>query len=135
VDGRAAIRHYVVAADAAGLERSTFRLIDGSIACQLTLKGVRGEPLAGGFGEFSQVIERAQIAAAAEMLGIMSLLFDSTLEYVRNRRPVWSARWDRSRSSSIAWSICTSTFELSRSQLLPRRTASPEWSAREPSPV
>jgi alkylation response protein AidB-like acyl-CoA dehydrogenase len=115
-DGRADIRHYVVAADATGLERKTFRLVDGSVASQLTLRGVRGEPLAGGFEQFSQVVERAQIAAAAEMLGIMSLLFDSTLEYVRNRRqfgaPLGSFQVIQHRMVDLYVML-----ELSRSQL------------------
>jgi alkylation response protein AidB-like acyl-CoA dehydrogenase len=115
-DGRGDLRHYLVAADADRLERRTFRLVDGSVASQLTLNGVRGEPLEGGFERFVQVVERAQIAAGAEMLGIMSFLFDTTLEYVRNRRqfgaPLGSFQVIQHRMVDLYVSL-----ELSRSQL------------------
>jgi alkylation response protein AidB-like acyl-CoA dehydrogenase len=115
-EGRAALRHYLVPADAQGLERRTFRLVDGSVASQLTLRGVRGEPLEGRFEQFVRVVERAQVAAGAEMLGIMSFLFDTTLEYVRNRRqfgaPLGSFQVIQHRMADLYVAL-----ELSRSQL------------------
>jgi alkylation response protein AidB-like acyl-CoA dehydrogenase len=115
-DGRDALRYYLVRADSEGLERRTFRLVDGSVASQLTLDGTPGEPLEGGFERFIQVVERAQIAAGAEMLGTMSFLFDTTLEYVRNRRqfgaPLGSFQVIQHRMADLYVAL-----ELSRSQL------------------
>ena len=85
-DGPGGIRLYLVAADAPGLKRRGFRLADGSAASSLRLDGAVGERLDGGYPDLSAAVQASQIAAGAEMLGIMSMLFDATLEYVRTRR-------------------------------------------------
>lgn len=77
---------YLVQAGASGVERREFRLIDGSVACTLALRGAPAEKLPGGLAEFEQVADRARIGACAEMLGIMSRLLEGTLEHVRTRR-------------------------------------------------
>ena len=76
---------YLVEADAPGIERRDLRLVDGSVACTLALRGVRGEKLPGGLAELECAADQARIAACAEMIGIMSRLLDATLEHVRNR--------------------------------------------------
>jgi alkylation response protein AidB-like acyl-CoA dehydrogenase len=90
-DGPAGIRLYLAAADAPGLQRRGFRLADGSAACCLVLDGAIGEQLDGDFRCLSAAVQASQIAAGAEMLGIMSMLFDATLEYVRTRRQFGAA--------------------------------------------
>jgi alkylation response protein AidB-like acyl-CoA dehydrogenase len=115
-EGPAAIRFYLVEGDAAGVERKSFRLVDGSVAVQLTLREAQGDPLEGGIDRLTEAVERAQIAAGAEMLGLMSRLFDSTLEHVRNRRqfgaPLASFQVIQHRMVDLYVSL-----ELSRSQL------------------
>jgi alkylation response protein AidB-like acyl-CoA dehydrogenase len=83
----AGIEFHLVSPTAAGLERRDFRLIDGSVASAI---GFRGTPatqrLPGGFEEFAAVADTVRIAAGAEMIGIMSTLFQSTIDYLRARR-------------------------------------------------
>jgi alkylation response protein AidB-like acyl-CoA dehydrogenase len=76
---------YLIKPDAKGLERRELRLVDGSVACALTMRDAVGERLPGGHDLFEQVADEVRIAAAAEMLGIMSRLFDTTLEHARTR--------------------------------------------------
>jgi len=81
------IGFYLVMPHAAGLQRDDFRLSDGSVASAITLRNaVANEKLAGGFEAFETLIDEARIAACAEMTGIMSTLFQSTLEYLQSRR-------------------------------------------------
>ena len=80
------IGFYLVDAASSGVERREFRLIDGSVACTLALRGAPAEKLPGGLAEFEQVADQARIGACAEMLGIMSRLLDATLDHVRTRR-------------------------------------------------
>lgn len=83
------IGFFIVPFDAVGLERRRYRLVDGSSAFELRLHDVSVPPsaaLARSFDAFSRVVETATLAASAEMLGIMNLLFDATLDYVRTRK-------------------------------------------------
>ena len=66
---------WLVAADALGLDRRTYRLADGSVSAELR----------GGLAALLPVVATARLAAAAEMLGLMTLLFDTTLAYVKTR--------------------------------------------------
>ncbi len=77
---------FLVAADASGLQRRDYRLVDGSVACELAFDGVAAERMDGGLDALAVVIARARLAASAEMVGIMGLLFDTTLDYVRQRQ-------------------------------------------------
>jgi len=86
-EGSAGIRFHVVARDAPGLEIVPFRIADGSVAASLTLRGVRpGETLSADWSAFLRATDDARIAAGAEMLGVMSSLFDATLDHVRTRK-------------------------------------------------
>jgi len=81
------IRFYLVSPTAAGIERRDFRLVDGSCASTIRFQGVSaGERLPGGYADFAAAIDTARFAAGAEMIGIMSTLFESTLEYLRSRQ-------------------------------------------------
>ncbi len=74
---------YLVSADAAELERRNYRLADGSVAAELVLRGVTGQRLN---ANLADVIPMARLAAAAEMLGLMGLLLDQTLAYLKTRQ-------------------------------------------------
>lgn len=85
-DGPEGIGFFLVASKDTGIERRDFRLADGSSASVLHLRDVAAERMPGGFETFSRCVDLARLAAGAEMLGIMSTLFDSTLEYLRSRK-------------------------------------------------
>jgi alkylation response protein AidB-like acyl-CoA dehydrogenase len=115
-EGGSGVRFYLVEARAAGVERRAFRLTDGSVAVELRLHDAAGESLDGGLDRLESVVERASVAAGAEMLGLMTRLFDSTLEHVRNRRqfgaPLATFQVIQHRMVDLYVSL-----ELSRSQL------------------
>jgi alkylation response protein AidB-like acyl-CoA dehydrogenase len=81
------IGFYLVSPEAAGIERRDFRLADGSCASSIRFRNVvAGERLRGNYPEFCAAIDSARLATGAEMLGIMTTLFESTVDYLRNRR-------------------------------------------------
>ena len=82
------IGFWLVPGAAENLDRRLYRIADGSVAAELVLRGVEvlpGARLAGGFEALGPVVATARAAAAAEMLGLMTLLFDATLAYVKTR--------------------------------------------------
>jgi alkylation response protein AidB-like acyl-CoA dehydrogenase len=80
------IGFYLVSPAAAGLERRDYRLADGSHASSIRFRGVSAvERLPGGYAQFARAIDAARFAAGAEMIGIMSTLFASTVDYLRSR--------------------------------------------------
>jgi alkylation response protein AidB-like acyl-CoA dehydrogenase len=109
---------WLVAADAPGLDRHAYRLTDGSIACELRLHGVtQATRLDGGGAALLAAFDEARLAACAEMVGIMAMLFDATLEHVRTRKqfgvPIGSFQAIQHRMADLYLSL-----EQSRSQLL-----------------
>ncbi len=85
---RAGIGFWLVAADAPGVDRRTYRLADGSVAAEIALRGVEVDAAAqlpGDLDSLTPIVATARLAAAAEMLGLMTLLFDTTLAYVKTR--------------------------------------------------
>lgn len=79
---------FFVPADAAGLARSDWRMVDGSTAVSLVLDGVAiglDHQLVGGATEMAQMEIIANLARTAEALGIMERLFTETLDYLRTR--------------------------------------------------
>jgi alkylation response protein AidB-like acyl-CoA dehydrogenase len=85
-DGADGLSLWLVAADAAGLARHAYRLVDGSVALELQLHDVAAERLDGGAEALLACFEEARLAACAEMVGIMATMFDATLEHLRTRR-------------------------------------------------
>jgi alkylation response protein AidB-like acyl-CoA dehydrogenase len=82
------IGFWLVPGAAEAMDRRSYRIADGSVAAELVLRGVEvlpGARLAGGFEALGPVVATARAAAAAEMLGLMTLLFDATLAYVKTR--------------------------------------------------
>jgi alkylation response protein AidB-like acyl-CoA dehydrogenase len=82
----------LVPADAAGVERTAYRMMDGQVVANITFTDVR-VPVADivgeageGYAVMSPVITRANVALAAEALGIMGQLNAKTLEYTKTRK-------------------------------------------------
>ncbi|MFL6606569.1 MAG: acyl-CoA dehydrogenase family protein [Steroidobacteraceae bacterium] len=85
--GSACIAFYLVAPTSPGIERRDFNLIDGSKASALRFRGApTAGRLPGGLLEFSAVVDLARLAAGAEMVGVMSTLFEATVEYLKTRQ-------------------------------------------------
>ncbi len=85
---RDGIGFWIIPANAPGVDRRSYRLADGSVAAEIALRGVEvdaGAQLPGGLEILAPVVATARLAAAAEMLGLMTLLFDNTLAYVKTR--------------------------------------------------
>jgi len=81
------IGFYLVSPEEVGIERRDFRLADGTSASAVHFRGTLArERLPGGFEAFSKCVDFARLAAGAEMIGIMSTLFDSTVDYLRARK-------------------------------------------------
>lgn len=80
-----------VAADATGIERRNFALVDAHHAADLQLNNVRVEGVAvlgevgQGFDTMQNVIDEATLAVCAEASGIMRAMHDKTVEYSKNR--------------------------------------------------
>jgi alkylation response protein AidB-like acyl-CoA dehydrogenase len=85
--GAEGIQFQLVERGAPGLEIRPFRIADGSVAAMLTLNDVRAtDALGADFDVLSRCLDETRVAAGAEMLGIMSSLFEATLDYVRTRK-------------------------------------------------
>tara|TARA_R110001599_G_scaffold145321_1_gene327696 strand:- start:165682 stop:166818 length:1137 start_codon:yes stop_codon:yes gene_type:complete len=83
---------FLLPMDAAGLEKISYRMMDGQRVANLTLQDVAvpagnlvGE-LDGGFRLIEAVVVEANMALAAEALGIMEQLNSKTLEYTKTRK-------------------------------------------------
>lgn len=79
---------FLVAADAPGLHRRSYRVVDGNEAAEVRLLGceVPAEArLALDWEEVEAALATARLVAAAEMAGLAQRLFDDTLNYVRQR--------------------------------------------------
>ncbi|WP_426166970.1 acyl-CoA dehydrogenase family protein [Sandarakinorhabdus sp. DWP1-3-1] len=85
---RDGIGFFQVPANAPGVDRRSYRLADGSVAAEIALRGVEvaaSAQLAEGLDTLTPAVATARLAAAAEMLGLMTLLFDNTLSFVKTR--------------------------------------------------
>lgn len=79
---------FLVPADTPGLAIRDWHLADGSVAASLSLSGVTlgaGQRLDGGLDAIDAAQTLANLARAAEALGIMGRLFDETIDYLRTR--------------------------------------------------
>lgn len=89
---REGISLFLVPADAEGLERLDYAMMDGQRVANLVLKDVRvpAEALVGqrdqAMAVVDPVVDTALIALGAEALGIMSQLNAKTLEYTKTRK-------------------------------------------------
>ncbi len=85
-DDPAGIGFYLVSPTAPGIERLDYRLTDGSFASKIRFRNVTAnERLKGGYAGFADAIDTARFATGAEMIGIMSTMVESTIDYLRCR--------------------------------------------------
>lgn len=80
-DGGAAL----FAVQSTDAEARSYRLVDGSEAVVLTLRDCPGEWLGPLEPAFTVAVTETKLAAAAEMVGLATHLFDDTLVYTRER--------------------------------------------------
>ncbi|WP_428310509.1 acyl-CoA dehydrogenase family protein [Hydrocarboniphaga sp.] len=78
-------RCYLVDAQAGGITRSDYRLIDGSAACELRFDSVAADVMDGDVDAVEAALDRARLGICAELVGVMTYLFDQTLGYIRQR--------------------------------------------------
>ena len=77
---------YLVDGSDGGVTRSDRAMVDQRGWAEVTFDGAAAERLeAGGDGLLDQILDRARIGAAAEMLGMASQAFDVTLAYLKQR--------------------------------------------------
>ncbi|MDB4476400.1 acyl-CoA dehydrogenase [bacterium] len=88
---RKGISLFVVDASAAGVERVSYRLMDGQTVANITFKDVSvsadallGE-LNGGFAAMDRVVQEGIVALCGEAVGLMGQLNSKTLEYTKTR--------------------------------------------------
>jgi len=82
-DGNVAL--YLVHADAEGLRRRDYRLTDGSVASDISFTHVKAEPMAGGMADIAAIMGDGRLAVCGELVGLMAMMFDATLDYVKTR--------------------------------------------------
>jgi alkylation response protein AidB-like acyl-CoA dehydrogenase len=113
---------WLVRADDPALDRRSYRLTDGSVACELRLTGAQGERLAGGVDALLLAFDEARLAASAEMIGVMAMLFDATLEHIRTRKqfgqPIGSFQAIQHRMADLYLLLEQSRSHLLRATLL-----------------
>ena len=83
---------FLVAGDAKGVTRTVLKTLDAHAAANINFAGVEVGADAvlgavdGGYGALEQVLDRARIGLAAEMLGAADAAFDMTSEYLKVRK-------------------------------------------------
>jgi alkylation response protein AidB-like acyl-CoA dehydrogenase len=77
---------YLVRADAKGVARKELITVDSRGAADISIDNAEAEPLAGGAGLAEQILDRARIGLAAEMLGQAQAAFEITGEYLKTRK-------------------------------------------------
>jgi hypothetical protein len=88
----AGVSLFLVPADAPGIERLGYRLMDGQLVANIVMKGVQlaADALVGeldqGYPLMQAVVLEANVALAAEALGIMEQLNAKTVEYTKTRK-------------------------------------------------
>jgi alkylation response protein AidB-like acyl-CoA dehydrogenase len=79
---------FLVDANADGVSRTSYRMMDGQVVANITLDGAAGE-LLGEAGKalpiIDQVVDNVTLAISAEAVGIMGRLNEVTVEYARTR--------------------------------------------------
>ena len=84
-DDKSNIRYFLVSGDAQTLSKRDYRLMDGSVACEIELQETEAEPMEASYENFLDSVTLTKIAACAEMVGIMELLFERTVDYTNTR--------------------------------------------------
>jgi hypothetical protein len=77
---------YLLPTNANGVDIRAYRIADGSLAGELTLRDAAAEPLPGGLAALNSAVTRTLLAACGELVGLAGLLHRTTLDYARTRR-------------------------------------------------
>ncbi|AUW58928.1 pimeloyl-CoA dehydrogenase small subunit [Sphingobium sp. SCG-1] len=80
-----AIGIFKIAADAPGVRRRDYRVVDGSVASDLDLSRAPAERLPDGQAALEAALDEARLGICGELMGLMSMIFDSTLDYLKTR--------------------------------------------------
>jgi alkylation response protein AidB-like acyl-CoA dehydrogenase len=127
---------FCVSAQATGVHRRGYTVVDGSHAAVLTLHAVAvpaSARLSLSAADFDVVIDEARLLCAAEIVGLAQTLFTQTIDYVKQREqfgvPIGSFQAVQHRLVD-----CYAALEQARSMLwrvaLADRTDSTRWSAQ-----
>lgn len=115
-DGLSEARLFLVDTAAPGLNFRNYRLVDGSVASDISMCDVQARLMDGGEGALGAVLARARLAICAELVGLMDMMFQATLDYLKMRnqfgQPLGSFQAIQHRMAD-----CYARVELSRSQL------------------
>lgn len=108
---------YLVDANAVGIARTDYRLVDGSVASDIHFDGAPATLLPGGQAALSGVLDQARLAIIAELVGLMAHMFDATVDYVKTRQQ-FGQPIGRFQAVQHRLADGYAMLELSRSQLL-----------------
>ncbi|GAB5470713.1 MAG: pimeloyl-CoA dehydrogenase small subunit [Rhodospirillales bacterium] len=89
VGDEAGIGLFLIDATAAGVGRQGYPTIDGYRAAEIVLEAVPAEPLGApdaAFPAIEAAVARALVALSAEAVGAMTLVCDTTLDYLKTRK-------------------------------------------------
>lgn len=115
-EGERAIRLFLVEAGAEGLEQRDYRLADGSLASDIRFTATPAQAMQGGEAALEAVLTQARLAICAELVGLMDMMLQTTLDYLKTRRqfgqPLGAFQAIQHRMAD-----CYARVELSRSQL------------------
>lgn len=121
---------FLLDAKAPGVAFHNYRLVDGSVASDIGFADVPAQMMKGGEDVLSGILSRTRLAICAELTGLMGLMFQMTLDYLKTRKqfgqPLGSFQALQHRMAD-----CYARVELSRSQLYRAAANSGEGGARE----
>nr|WP_281374184.1 acyl-CoA dehydrogenase [Sphingobium fontiphilum] len=106
----------LVEAGSAGVSRVHYRLVDGSVASDIRFDNAVGKPLQRGGAALAVVLDQSRLAIAAELMGLMTRIFDATVDYVKTREQ-FGQPIGRFQAIQHRLADCYALVELSRSQL------------------
>lgn len=107
---------YLVKAGADGVDRTDYRLVDGSVASDIRFKDTPALLLPNGQDALEGVLDLARLAIIAELIGLMAHMFDATVDYVKTRQQ-FGQPIGRFQAVQHRLADGYATLELSRSQL------------------
>lgn len=129
-DGRSEARLFLVDAAAPGLNFRNYRLVDGSVASDISFTDVPAQLMDGSEGAFGVVLAKGRLAICAELVGLMDMMFQATLDYLKTRnqfgQPLGSFQAIQHRMAD-----CYARVELSRSQLYRAAGGNADGAARD----
>lgn len=125
-----ATRLFLVDATAPGLTFRDYRLVDGSVASDIVFTNTPAHLMDGRADALGAVLARGRLAICAELVGLMDMMFQATLDHLKTRnqfgQPLGSFQAIQHRMAD-----CYALVELSRSQLYKAVGHGAEGTARE----